>query len=83
MTRADTAKYGRFNPAMIMYLNMQLLYLSLIVLSVWVMYCRYCVHEYHSDITLTDETQIFKKFIFREGTKQTYNRSFKVIKKQL
>ena len=38
------------------------------------MYCRYCVHKYHSYITFTDGTQIFKKFIFREGTQQTYNR---------
>ena len=27
-----------------------------IVLSVWVMYCEYCVHEYHSYITFTDGT---------------------------
>ena len=31
-----------------------------IVLSVWVMYCRYCVHEYHSFIPFTDETQFSK-----------------------
>ena len=33
------------------------LILKIIVLSVWVMYCRYCVHEYHSFITFTDGTE--------------------------
>ena len=26
------------------------------VLSVWVMYCRYCVHKYHSYLTFPDWT---------------------------
>ena len=66
-----------------LYISVQLLYLSLIVKSVWVMYCRYCVYDYHSFITFTDGTQIFKKFIFKEGTQQTYTRSFKVLEEQL
>ena len=33
----------------------QCITLILFILSVWVMYCGYCVHEYHIYITFTDE----------------------------
>jgi len=53
-----------------------------LVLSVWVMYCIYCVHEYHSCITFTDGTQFSKK-IFREETKQNHDRLILVLEEQV
>ena len=52
------------------------------VLSVWVMYRIYYVDEYHSCITCTDGTQIFKK-IFREETLQNHDRFILVLEEQV